>query len=313
MGAAFHPYLKSIDVLDAWQPFYPLAAQLEMNGIPNPAQLASGKRYTLALVQIPKQVDEAKFWIATALESLASGGHVLACAANDAGGGRIEGWFKEAGLEPQSYSKNKCRAVWAERPEILSGNVKDWYDAGIPRMVDMEAGLPLMSQPGLFSWDRIDAGSRLLAAHIPPDLKGVGADFGCGIGYLTHAALRGCPAISSMHCLDADMRALSCAATNLGSDGKSFSFYWKDLSQPVPELPPLDFILMNPPFHEGKKTDIALGCAFVQNAAAALKKGGQLLMVANRQLPYEEPLQKSFTNVRMICDKDGFKILKAVK
>ncbi len=36
----------------------------------------------------------------------------------------------------------------------------------------------------MFSHDRIDAGSRLLAECLPETAKGVAADFGAGWGYL---------------------------------------------------------------------------------------------------------------------------------
>ncbi|HCJ19591.1 MAG TPA: methyltransferase, partial [Hyphomonas sp.] len=41
---------------------------------------------------------------------------------------------------------------------------------------EMEAGV--WSRPGLFSWNRIDAGSELLADSVPENIRGRGADFG---------------------------------------------------------------------------------------------------------------------------------------
>lgn len=315
MGAGWHPYLAQFEILDAWQPFRPMAEELEARGIHNPAQLPDEKRYNLALIHLPKQANEAKFFLASALKLLNPGGYIIACAANDAGGGRIEGWMKDAGIEPSSHSKNKCRAVYGVRPDKLLDIVDEWYVLGLPREVDMASGLKFMSQPGLFSWDRVDAGSKLLADHLPNDLKGIGADFGCGIGYLTYSVLKSCSNVRAMHCLDADIRALACASTNLETvrSVESLAFYWKDLSKPVPELPPLDFVVMNPPFHEGKKAAAALGQAFIENAARTLKRGGMLCMVANRHLPYESILQNSFANVQIVIDDKGFKVLRAVK
>ena len=42
----------------------------------------------------------------------------------------------------------------------------------------------------MFSHDRIDAGSRLLAECLPETAKGAAADFGAGWGYLVGACLR---------------------------------------------------------------------------------------------------------------------------
>ena len=44
-------------------------------------------------------------------------------------------------------------------------------------------------------------------------------------------------------------------------------------------------------------------------AAQALRPGGQLFMVANRHLPYEQILNDSFGQVRVAAERDGFKVI----
>ena len=53
--------------------------------------------------------------------------------------------------------------------------------------------------------------------------------------------------------------------------------------------------------------------AFIAAAAEALKPGGVLWLVANRQLPYEEALGANFASVRIAAQRDGFKVVEAVK
>lgn len=48
-------------------------------------------------------------------------------------------------------------------------------------------------------------------------------------------------------------------------------------------------------------------------AATILNKGGQLLMVANTHLPYEQTLKKHFRSFRQVDQRDGFKILEAIR
>ena len=45
----------------------------------------------------------------------------------------------------------------------------------------------------------------------------------------------------------------------------------------------------------------------------ALKPGGRLWLVANRHLPYEQVLNASFGDVRAVAERDGFKVIAAVK
>ena len=69
----------------------------------------SGQDYDFALCDLPKQKLEAQYCLAGAAASLAPGGFLVAAAANDAGGKRLEDWFRALGLIPQSLSKHKCR------------------------------------------------------------------------------------------------------------------------------------------------------------------------------------------------------------
>jgi 16S rRNA (guanine1207-N2)-methyltransferase len=88
--------------------------------------------------------------------------------------------------------------------------------------------------------------------------------------------------------------------------------HWHDVSRGVDER--FDAIVCNPPFHalgRGDRPDI--GRAFIAAAAAALKPGGRLWLVANRHLPYEQALGEGFAQVRTLAQNGGFKIVEATK
>ena len=89
------------------------------------------------------------------------------------------------------------------------------------------------------------------------------------------------------------------------------TFHWHDVTTGLPEI--YDAIVMNPPFHTGQATDVDLGRAFLKTAAASLKRGGKLLLVANRQLPYEAVLEASGLAWRKIAEDKTYKILFADK
>jgi 16S rRNA (guanine1207-N2)-methyltransferase len=170
-----------------------------------------------------------------------------------------------------------------------------------------------MTRPGVFSWDRIDRGSALLADALPDDLAGRVADFGAGIGVLSLALLRRNPEIASLDLYEAEARALELARANVdGCDPDiPVGYHWHDVARGVPAQ--YDAIACNPPFHLGRDPDPALGIAFIRAAAASLVPGGRLWLVANRRLPYEAALGEAFARVREVRAAEGFKVVEAVR
>lgn len=263
--------------------------------------------FDYVLMLATKQYDETRALMARGLNSLQHGGTLIVAGANDAGGKRIERDFKALGLSFASDSKHKSRVVQARKNDDIAPVAQDWIAQGDWQTI-LNGGF--ISRPGLFSWDRADKGSALLTAHIPPELKGRGADFGCGYGFLSAHVLAHCPAVDHVTALDADARAVEACQRNTHQFTDKVFCVWHDLTQ-KPDLHNLDFIVMNPPFHEGASTQNQLGISFIKNAAACLKSGGYLYMVANNHLPYEEVLKGLFRTVQEIGKDKGFKILRA--
>ncbi|HCX09022.1 MAG TPA: 16S rRNA methyltransferase, partial [Hyphomonas sp.] len=95
--------------------------------------------------------------------------------------------------------------------QINTDLVEEWIARDAPQ--EMEAGV--WSRPGLFSWNRIDAGSELLACSVPENIRGRGADFGGGQGFLSREILQHCRHVEHMTLLEAEHRALPCIAQTL--------------------------------------------------------------------------------------------------
>ncbi|WP_155818747.1 class I SAM-dependent methyltransferase, partial [Brevundimonas diminuta] len=140
-------------------------------------------------------------------------------------------------------------------------------------------------------------------------LKGAGADLGCGFGALSTVVLRA-PAVTALRLVDIDRRAVEAAKRNV--DDARAGFDWADV-RTLEGAGDLNFIVSNPPFHDGGDEDRRLGQAFIRKAAEMLKKGGTAWIVANRHLPYEAELDAAFKRVRMVVDQGGYKVFEAVK
>jgi 16S rRNA (guanine1207-N2)-methyltransferase len=243
---------------------------------------------------------------------LKDGGWLVAAAANDEGGKRLAQECALLGFEGESASKNHARVVWAHKKDAAfrPGAAQDWAARAA---MQLRADTGFYSCPGLFSWDRIDPGSRLLAQHLQDRLKGRGADFGCGYGYLARVLTAQNPAIKGLICFDADARAVDACTRNMAGAAIPVECRQADLAQKAGLPVNLDWVVMNPPFHEGRMTDSTIGVSFIRNAAASLHRGGVLYMVANSQLPYENVLNAHFGVVTKLDEKGGYKVYSAVK
>lgn len=275
-----------------------------------PDNLPADEKYDVVMLLFPKAMAEGRYLLAVALGRLKPGGLVMCAADNKAGGGRLKTVLTEFGVtDLQDISKNKARVVWGHY-HVHHASIDGALKAGALQPI---LNGEFKSQPGIFGWDKIDAGSKLLLSCLP-EFKGVGADFGCGYGYLSRAVLEKSPAIRTLHCADADMRAVEACRQNLEGQHMRAAFHWLDLSKPE-GLPfdGLDFIVMNPPFHEGKAVDSDIGAAFIVSASKVLRRGGHLWLVANRHLPYEQALQTAFAHVEPAGQGNGFKVYHAVK
>ncbi len=256
------------------------------------------------MIYAPPGVLERRYTLALALKAMKVGGRLDAMAAKDKGGARLKKELEGFGVVVGESAKAHHRRCVVIRPETVTG-IEEAIAAGAARLVE---GLEAWSQPGVFAWDRIDAGSLLLA-QTAPVLKGAGADLGCGYGALATVVL-GSPAVTALRLIDLDRRAIDTARKNV-TDARA-RFEWAD-ARTLEGAGDLDFIVTNPPFHDGGAEDRRLGQAFIQKAAAMLGKGGVLWLVANRHLPYEADLNAAFKRVTKIADAGGYKVYEAVK
>ncbi len=297
---------QSRDAFLCDQSFKPAVDALEQAGFITGE--ADGECFPLTLVLPPRQREEGRALLARALLATCDGGIVVAAVSNTEGARTIENDLKTLAGNTTSLSKNKCRVFWARRDDRAdTALLTEW--AALDATRELETGY--MSRPGLFAWDHIDAGSKLLIDHLPATLKGKVADLGAGFGYLSDQVLTSNPAITHLNAIEAEGRAVDMARQNLAKHGDRVAVHWLDATKALPGT--YETIISNPPFHATDRTDRHdVGKAFIASAAKALTSGGQLWIVANRHLPYEETLQASFKHVTVVTQTNFYKVFKAV-
>ncbi|MDY8109815.1 methyltransferase [Fulvimarina sp. 2208YS6-2-32] len=254
-------------------------------------------------VAAPAGSVERSFVLAHALRVLAPGGTVTATAAKDKGGLRLRRELEGFGCAVAERFKARQRICTAHRPHTLVG-VADAIAAGGPVWID-EIGF--YSQPGIFAWNRVDAGTAFLLKHLPP-LAGRGVDLGAGLGILSRAVLAS-PTVTALTLVELDRRAVEAAKANVKDLRARFS--WSDAREAG--FTDLDFVVSNPPFHAEGLEDRTLGQAFIASAGRMLRRSGSFHLVANRHMPYEDGLRAAFRSVKTLADEGGYKVIEARK
>jgi 16S rRNA (guanine1207-N2)-methyltransferase len=303
--AAMQPEFRP--VLACIQGFRPAFLALERAGYSAIAELDAGEDFAGSLVLLGKHRELNRSNIRAALARSRADAPVLVAGSKTSG---IESMRKEmAALFPivAVWSKHHAQVFQVTRPS-------HWVEPPHGNISYAEIdGFGFETAPGMFSHKAVDAGSALLARHLSV-LKGRVADFGAGWGYLSWAALDSASGIESLHVYEADYASLRAAKTNLNklSPTAAISFHWSDLVL-EPPTEKFDFIMMNPPFHTGRQAEPDIGKRIIEVAAASLKPKGELLMVANKQLPYEDTLQRAFRRFERIDEDRLYKVVRATR
>jgi 16S rRNA (guanine1207-N2)-methyltransferase len=285
----------------AVQDFRPDYLQLERAGIrvlPEP----EGEGYAMALVLASKHRALGEHWVSEANARIRPGGLVVVAGSKSDGidslRKRLSARFELLGQE----SKHHGKVFWFAASASPAAPLEP---------VEVEGGF--RTKPGMFSHERVDAGSELLAAHLPDDLFGAVADLGAGWGYLSVSVAQRCRKVKRIDLFEAGFAAARAGEANMKAlaPGVESRTRWFDVTAEDPKAL-YDAVVMNPPFHTGRRGDPDIGVAMISAARRFLKPGGRMFMVANSHLPYEAAL-KTFSQSMEIVRSGGFKVIAARK
>ena len=289
------------------QTFKPHYDQLVADGFRTVMELQG--RFDLGLCLLTRHRAENQANVARAWSHLRPGGDLVCAGEKASGAAAFERQVRGAvGLEGQ-LAKWHCRIFWVKKR--LHGSAApplDWFTLN---RLERRVADSYLTRPGIFSWQQVDPGSRLLAQHLPAEISGDVADLGAGWGYLSDCLLRQRPQIRCLHLYEAEHLALQAARGNIVPGGAKIEYYWHDVTAGLPGDRRYDWVVTNPPFHIARKAVPELGKAFIRAAAQALRRNGATILVANRTLPYEACLLENFEAVDRIVERDGFKVLLA--
>lgn len=177
--------------------------------------------------------------------------------------------------------------------------------------------IDVAGMPGVFSLGELDEGTALLLDTLAraPVTAGQVLDFACGAGvigsWLQLWQRQSDQAVSRVDGLDVQSQAVICARATYERNGCSGDIRASDGLSGVQGKWPT--IVTNPPFHTGVRTDTSMTEHFLREVASHLEAGGELRLVANSFLPYEELIRRHVGAVERLEQTRRFTVYRAFR
>lgn len=277
------------------------------------------KKYNAVFIQIPKGRKLCRRWLLQAHQVLIPGGNVYIAGSKQAG---IQSSIKDAselfGIgRIMAYKKGYrlCHLVkqlekssfpdWANSPGITPGT---WVEFSVSISGHC---YQIRSLPGVFSFDHLDEGTKILLNAVKIQAGYKVLDVGCGFGMIgLFAATHGA---SWVDLIDNDLLAITSSKETLAINQiNNTSVFPSDLLDHV-YTNKYDLIQSNPPFHAGHAVDYQIAEAIIMQSFQALNPGGQFCIVANRFIPYDRIIKAIFGNVICLAESGRFHVLSGIK
>jgi 16S rRNA (guanine1207-N2)-methyltransferase len=276
------------------------------------AQLTLGESQDLydgAIIYLPKAKPHLEMLLHNIACVVRKGGTVAVVGSNDAGikstGKLLKRHFEVA----QKFDSARHCALWTcpNNTETKPFSLTEYESVGDYELNGTE--WPIVSLPGVFSHGSLDQGTQLLLDSLPNLESNHILDFACGAGVI------GCYIAAKNRDVQlsfSDINALalwacerSCELNNI----KAEVIPSNGLGEWHNEK--FDIIISNPPFHTGVATDYSITESFVKDAKNHLKPNGELLIVANRFLPYPELIDQHFERQADLAKSNKFSVYHA--
>lgn len=208
------------------------------------------------------------------------------------------------GPTPTSRARKKARLLLAAfDPALTPGPGPEPLRWATPD------GIEATGLPGVFSASGLDAGTRLLLAHLPdPGPAAVVVDLGCGTGVVAATVAHRHPDVAVV-CCDDSFRAVAAARRTVGAVAGDAAFHVTDVLDGIADAS-VDLVLCNPPFHTGGARTTSVAYRMFAGSARVLRPGGAITVVANRHLGHHVALRRWFDDVTVVGSDPRFVVLR---
>jgi len=218
---------------------------------------------------------------------------------------------KYIGTTKTSLAKKKSRLIFSlpDQNEIPETEVAITWE--IERLE-----WKIHNHANVFSRNHLDIGGRYLMDNLPEGDFTKVVDLGCGNGVVGMSAAEAYPE-AQITFIDESYMAVDSARINML---KNFEEERSDNTRFVVnnglvgfKARSYDLILCNPPFHQQHTITDHIAWSMFNDAHFCLAVNGELVIVGNRHLDYQDKLDRIFGNCELIAENKKFVVLRAVK
>lgn len=247
-------------------------------------------------IKIPKNFDQLKYWLHHCQNNLPDNTPIyLAGMAKHIPVSWLNWLETHCGQYHQSRIEKKARLLTLSKLHIPAPKKSGYRNDS----------LKLDATPGVFSGNKLDIGSRVILPYLTVIDQGTVCDLGCGNGLLGLTIKQNQP-----HCrviaTDDSYVATQSAMSNAKTNQLEIEVRHGNCLAAVSEQ--LDWVVCNPPYHDGHKELTNIAINMFRESQQRLSKDGQMLIVANRHLPYQKELTRLFKHVDSIHKDNKFTI-----
>lgn len=261
-------------------------------------------------LKIPKSLSLLEFQLAKIAAELPAGVPIIAAAKSKLLTPAVRELFaKYCDAVEVSLIRRKCRTVNAvvrNTPLDAEHFVSAWQ---VP-----ELNLTLHHHAGVFARNQLDIGARFMLDNMPPAGAQQVIDLGCGNGVLGIHFARMSPD-SDITFVDESFLAIASTHRNIIENlpAEHITQYHTRVDDCLAQTATdsIDLILCNPPFHQEHAVTEHIARQMFRDSRRVLRKNGELWVVANRHLPYYQPLKRLFKSVHQVAQNSKFVILQA--
>jgi 16S rRNA (guanine1207-N2)-methyltransferase len=262
-------------------------------------------KHDLAIIHFPKSKAEFSFTLAMLAESMTDDATIVIVGENKAG-------VKSADKLGADYLEYCHKSDAARHCLMYIGK----FQAALPafdlqhfyKYYEVQAQdktLKIAALPGVFSQNSLDTGTEILLANLPENMMGKVLDFGCGAGIIA-AYIGTVYPQTKLSLVDVSALALHSAQTTLTLNDLTGEYIASNSLSHIKDR--YDFVISNPPFHQGVKTYYAATEQFLADIKQNLTPKGCITIVANSFLKYAPIMEKAIGKTKTLCIKKGFAI-----